>query len=165
MDSLHTAKWEMVEAGGRTAQSFGLNRLFGQIYVVLYLSDEAQSLDSLAQQLGVSKASVSTIVRQLVAWSAVRQIWVKGDRKDYYEAETDFSAIVKNGVLEVARKKINTAGLQIGAVEKSLHTALANNGGGNQAELKLLADRFQRAKDLHQKLHDLVSSPLLEQIL
>ena len=54
MDTLHAAKWEMVEAGGRTVQSFGLNRLFGQIYVLLYLSDEPQSLDSLARQLGVS---------------------------------------------------------------------------------------------------------------
>jgi DNA-binding transcriptional regulator GbsR (MarR family) len=27
----------------------------------------------------------------------VRTVWVKGDRKDYYEAETDFWKIVKGG--------------------------------------------------------------------
>ncbi|MFH1026858.1 MAG: MarR family transcriptional regulator, partial [Pseudomonadota bacterium] len=90
----------MIEAGGRTAQSFGLNRLFGQIYILLYLSDEACSLDLLAEQLGVSKASVSIACRQLETWGAVHRSWVKGDRRDYYVAETNFNNILRNGLLD-----------------------------------------------------------------
>ncbi len=71
MDSLHPAKREMIEAGGRTAQSFGLNRLLGQIYVLLYLTPHPLTLDDIAQALGVSKASVSIACRQLESWAAV----------------------------------------------------------------------------------------------
>ena len=45
MVALSQAKWEMIEASGRTAQSFGLNRLLGQIYMSLYLAGSPQSLD------------------------------------------------------------------------------------------------------------------------
>src|SRR5436309_1683950 len=84
------ARRKFVEAGGHTTQSFGLGRIMGQIYAVLYLSPTPMCLDDIAKELGVSKASVSTTVRQLERWAAVKRVWVHGDRKDYYEAETDF---------------------------------------------------------------------------
>jgi DNA-binding transcriptional regulator GbsR (MarR family) len=156
---------KFIEAGGQTTQSFGMGRILGQIYALLYLSPHALCLDEIAQELGVSKASVSTIVRQLVAWSAVRHVWVKGDRKDYYEAETDFGAILKNGVLEVARKKLNTAGIKIEEVEAALGRAESAKDGEGNAERQLIAERFQKAKDLHARLNELLNSPLLEQLV
>ena len=102
---MHTAKWEMVEAGGRTSQAFGLSRLFGQIYTYLYLSPEPQSLDELAEGLGVSKASVSIAARQLESWGALRCIWKRGDRRDYYEAETDFRRLDQQGFARLAEQE------------------------------------------------------------
>jgi len=144
MDGLQTAKWEMVEAGGRTAQSFGLNRLLGQIYMLLYLSDESLALDTLAKQLGVSKASVSIACRQLSSWGAVHRIWVKGDRRDYYSAETDFTRILVSGVLPSVAKKLDSAKVQI---ERSLKLLKENGPDGQKADFlcKRLedADRYR----------------------
>src|SRR5437773_6056452 len=120
----HAARRKFVEAGGHTTQSFGLGRIIGQIYAVLYLSPTPMCLDDIAKELGVSKASVSTTVRQLEQWAAVRRVWVKGDRKDYYEAETDFGTMVRHGLLMTFRKKLETAGTQIGHVEDSLKRAM-----------------------------------------
>src|SRR6266478_4445136 len=100
---------KFIEAGGSTTQSFGLGRILGQIYALLYLSAKPLCLDDIVRELSVSKASVSTTVRQLERWSAVKRVWVQGDRKDYYEAETDFHVVLRYGLLATMRKKLDTA--------------------------------------------------------
>jgi DNA-binding transcriptional regulator GbsR (MarR family) len=160
MDALQAAKWEMVEAGGRTAQSFGLNRLLGQIYVLLYLSDDARSLDDLAEQLGVSKASVSIACRQLESWGALHRSWVKGDRKDYYIAETDFNRILTNGLLTSFYKKLESAKVQI---ERSLEMLNQNGLDGDKA--RFLNQRLREADAYRQKVSRLMGNPLVKKLL
>lgn len=160
MDPLHSAKWEMIEAGGRTAQSFGLNRLFGQIYTLLYLSEEALSLDALAEQLGVSKASVSIACRQLESWGAVHRSWVKGDRRDYYAAETNFNRVLSNGLLSSLVKKLDSAMVQI---NRSIGLLEANGGNGQQA--RFVRQRLKDAEAFRSKISRLLNNPLVRKLL
>ena len=157
---MHAAKWEMVEAGGRTAQTFGLNRLFGQMYTLLYLSEVAQSLDELAEQLGVSKASVSIAARQLESWGAVRRVWKKGDRRDFYEAETDFRRLITGGLMESLNKKLHSAQSQI---SRSL-SLIENNGAGGD-EAKFLRGRLREAEERRARLEKLLNNPLVKRLL
>lgn len=154
-----SAVWEMIEAGGRTAQSFGLNRLLGQIYTLLYLSPGPRSLDDLVHDLGVSKASVSIACRQLESWGAVRLTWVKGDRRDYYEAETDFGALINGGLLASLNKKLESARIQI---ERSLQLAAQDRNGRDGDFLK---ERLQQAEQRRKRLHNLLNNPLLKRML
>lgn len=160
MDPIHPAKWEMVEAGGRTAQSFGLNRLFGQIYILLYLSGDPLSLDAIAEQLGVSKASVSIACRQLESWGAVHRTWVKGDRRDYYLAETDFNRILGNGLLSSVTKKLDSAKIQI---ERSLALLEGNGSGGEEASV--LRERLKKAEAYRARVSGLLNNPLVRKLL
>src|ERR1051325_7726277 len=86
-------KMDMVEATGRLFQSFGLPRSTGQLYGLLYLSKKALSLDDLVELLSISKGSASTGTRHLASWGAIRQVWVPGDRRDFFEALDDFRTI------------------------------------------------------------------------
>src|ERR1043166_2383342 len=79
-------KMDMVEAIGRLFQGFGLPRSTGQIYGLLYLSKKPLSLDDLVELLSISKGSASTGTRHLASWGAIRQVWVPGDRRDFFEA-------------------------------------------------------------------------------
>ena len=160
-----TARRTFIEAGGHTTHSFGLGRIIGQIYALLYLTPRPLCLDEVAEELGVSKASVSTTVRQLENWSAVKRIWVKGDRKDYYEAETDFNALLRGGILEVVRKKLDTAGTHIRSVEDTLRQALEGLDGDERKQYELVINRVQRAKQFHRKVNGLLNNPLLEHLL
>jgi DNA-binding transcriptional regulator GbsR (MarR family) len=162
---IQASRQTFVEAGGHTTQSFGFGRIIGQVYALLYLSPAPMCLDEIVQELGVSKASVSMTIRQLQAWSAVKRVWVKGDRKDYYEAEMDFRAVLRNGLLETFRKKLATAGQQIAVTETVLQEALAGNNGDHHAEVETIAQRIQKAKELHGRISGLLSSPLLDQVL
>ena len=160
MDPVQSAKWEMIEAGGRTAQSFGLNRLFGQIYILLYLNDGPLSLDSLADQLGVSKASVSIACRQLESWGAIHKSWVKGDRKDYYVAETSFNHILGNGLLASVSKKLDSARVQIG---RSLE--MIEKSGLDGAKVEFLRKRLSEADGYRSRVERLLNNPLVRKLL
>jgi DNA-binding transcriptional regulator GbsR (MarR family) len=153
------ARYEMIEAGGRTVQSFGLNRLLGQIYTLLYLHPEPLSLDEIAEQLSVSKASVSISCRQLAGWGAVRQVWQRGDRRDYYTAESDFRTILQSGILESLRKKLDSAERQI---ERSLK--LLEDQGPDGAEHAFIESRLQQADKVRKKLRSLIDNPLVRRL-
>jgi DNA-binding transcriptional regulator GbsR (MarR family) len=103
------ARDNIIESAGRTTQGFGLGRIIGQLYALLFFSPRPMSLDEMAGELKVSKGSVSTNIRELEKWSAVRRVWVKGDRKDYYEAEVDFRGILREGILPFFRRKLNSS--------------------------------------------------------
>jgi DNA-binding transcriptional regulator GbsR (MarR family) len=156
---------KFIEAGGHTTQSFGFGRIIGQIYSLLYLSPRPMCLDDIVQELGVSKASVSTTIRQLQAWSAVKRVWVKGDRRDFYEAETDFKGVLRNGLLEMLRKKFDTAGNQLAVAETSLQEVLADATNGSREDVAVVVERVRKAKQMHAKLNGLLTNPLLEHLL
>lgn len=46
----------------------------------------------------------------------------------------------------------------------SLNPVGANNGGA-QNDVEIVADRMQRAKQFHKKLHDLLRNPLIDHFL
>ncbi len=154
-----------IESGGHTTQSFGLGQVIGQVFALLYLSPRPMCLDEITEDLAVSKASVCMTVRQLEQWSAVKHIWVKGDRRDFYEAETDFKALIRNAVLSTLRKKIETAAVRIESVETTLQEALAKADDGKRKEAKVVADRLKHARQFHQKVNALMNNPLLEKLL
>lgn len=162
---LHQPCRKFIEAGGHTTQSFGFGRILGQLYALLYLSPRPLCLDEIAAELGVSKASVSTTVRQLQSWAAVKRVWVKGDRKDYYEAETDFNGIIRNGLLGLICKKLDTAGTQIANVETSLQGVLARTNGEEREQIETVAKRLQKAREFHARVNALLNNPLLDHVL
>lgn len=156
---VNTAIWELVEAGGRTAQSFGVSRLLGQIYTLLYIRDEALSLDQLVEALSVSKASVSIACRQLQVFGAIRRVTQRGDRRDFYEAVQDFRGLLQNGLLPILEKKLESARVQL---ERCRDLLAASS---NDQESAKLLKRLDEAEERRSKISNLISNPLLRRML
>lgn len=94
----------VMESMGRISSFWGFSEVMGQIYGLLYLSPKPLTLDGMSEGLSISKGNASVSVRSLQRWNMAKPVWVKGDRKDYYEAERDFWKIIK-GVLREREKK------------------------------------------------------------
>lgn len=156
---------KFIEAAGHTTQSFGFGRIIGHIFALLYLNPKPLCLDDIATELGVSKASVSTAVRQLERWAAVQKVWVHGDRRDFYEAQTDFNAVLRHGLLTTLRKKFDTAAQQIVQVENSLRETLDKADGDERKEIEVVTERLERARRFHDKVSGLLSNPLVDHLL
>jgi DNA-binding transcriptional regulator GbsR (MarR family) len=84
-------KW-FVEEMGRAVGQDGLTRIAGRIFAYLLLSEAPVSLDMLSEELGVSKASVSTEARRLETRGVLVRARKTGDRRDYYTVGNDFHA-------------------------------------------------------------------------
>lgn len=81
---MHEAATRFVERLGLQVEAEGVPRIAGRMIGYLLLQDEPSSLDELAEELQVSKASVSTNARVLELMGYVERRSVPGDRRDYY---------------------------------------------------------------------------------
>lgn len=163
------SSWEkelhrFIEASGNTTHAFGLGRLIGRMYALLYLHPGPMSLERIAADLKISKASASLTIRQLEQWHAVRHVPVTGDRRHFYEAETAFRMIVRDGLLPGIRKKLSSAGDQI---DRTLHAELPVSALDKPPapDVQMIRKRLKAAASLHKKLDAVLSSRLLENLL
>jgi DNA-binding transcriptional regulator GbsR (MarR family) len=103
MDTLAPIRRQFMDSLSRIAEFWGYPRAMGSLYAALYLSPEPLSLDDLIPIVGVTKGAISTNVRALEQLGMVEKQMRAGDRKDYYQADTDFWKIAKP-VLERRQK-------------------------------------------------------------
>ena len=143
-----------IEDAGALTQSMGFGRAVGQIYAYLYFSETTRTLADMQHNLGISKGSASTNVRQLEQWGAVRKVWVKGDRKDYYEASDWFGKIVKNALMDTINKKIAAYGVSLDEAINEL------SSGSDNVDVAFVQTRLKHVRDFHNKAENLVTSPL-----
>ena len=77
---------QIIENFGQYFESYKLPRILGRVYGLLLLTDQPYlGLDQIVTELKVSKASVSTVVRQLVGFMMIEKVTRPGDRRDYYQ--------------------------------------------------------------------------------
>ena len=150
-----------IEDAGNTTRSFGLGRALGQIFAYLYFSLKPRALADIQRALGISKGSASTGVRQLEQWGAVRKVWVKGDRKDYYEAGDWFGNIFKNAVMDTFGKKMASYNSLLNEVE----TDLSELPAGSDGEKQFIADRIKQMRSFQKRAAEIWGSPLLRKLL
>ncbi|NJP93047.1 MarR family transcriptional regulator [Nonomuraea sp. FMUSA5-5] len=93
-----------MDAGKRTAfivsvgdllASWNLPHATGRVYGLLLLSETPRSLDEIAAELALSKASVSTAVRQLDSWGLARTIPQPGSRRLLVEAAGGIASLLE----------------------------------------------------------------------
>ena len=80
---------EFIERMGRMLEADGFPRIAGRVFGALLLAPREVSLDDLAGDLGVSKASVSINARLLEERGLIELISRPGDRRDFYQATPD----------------------------------------------------------------------------
>jgi DNA-binding transcriptional regulator GbsR (MarR family) len=78
-----------IERMGILGEAEGLSRIAGRIFGFLLLEVGAASLDDIAAELGVSKASVSIDARRLEQLGYLERSSRPADRRDYYSISAD----------------------------------------------------------------------------
>src|ERR1700730_15514117 len=73
---------EAADAVGALMEFWGFKRVMGRIWALLSASE-------LCDQLSISSGAASMALAELEHWAVVRRIRRAGDRREYFEAETD----------------------------------------------------------------------------
>lgn len=79
---------------GNLGERWGVNRSVSQIHALLYAAERPLTAEDIAAQLGMARSNVSNSLRELQSWEIIRVVPVLGDRRSFYEAETDLWTIV-----------------------------------------------------------------------
>lgn len=156
--SLQEARTRLIEAGGRTSQDLGTGRIVGQILIYLYLQVNECSLDTIAEDLGLSKASVSIAVRQLEQFGLAHKVWKSGDKRNYYRSADNIAKALQHGLLSLIRQKVHHFGGELQYSLDLLET-LPEDVASDEAEFLRL--RIERAKKLQTNFERLLDNPLV----
>ncbi len=126
----------LVEDFGRAYSNFGQNRLKGRMVGLLLSMPEPTSLDEICETLGVSKGPVSTLARQLEEQGLIRKVWVRGDRKHYYELVEDIFRAASRHNLRLIRDNLEIARRNLGMMP-SAGAPESDNSGATRIRARL----------------------------
>lgn len=152
--ALISARDHFIQGISRITHFWGLPKAMGAIYGAIYLSPVPLTLDELVEQVSISKGAVSTNVRSLERLGMIHKHFKVGDRKDYYDAETDFWKIVK-GILREREK--NEFALALRTVSESLKIVQKANLKSSEVA-DFYQDRINGMKIFFDSLDNLVAT-------
>lgn len=98
----------------------GMPRSVGEIYGLLYFSEEALSMNKISSRLGISIGSASQGLKTLKSLKAIKTSYVAGDRKDHYTAETEFRKLFSSFIQDEIMPHLESANNRIKRMESSL---------------------------------------------
>ncbi len=144
---------ELVDGGSNFAASLGISRVAGQLYILLFLSEKPLSLDEMMEKLKISKGYVSINIRALERWQAVRKVWVKGSRKDYYEANLDTISIVVNQLEYGLRQRFEGLDLIINRAKGKIGQMKNTQ---SKEQIQNLEDKIKKAEKMYNRVSGLL---------
>jgi DNA-binding transcriptional regulator GbsR (MarR family) len=136
---LTTARELAIDACGRIAEFWGFTRTMGRAFGLLYLSREPLAQSEIQSRLGISAGSASMTLAGLGRWGVVHKIWVRGQRREHYQAETDFWKMISGVLNERERREIGAAVEVVGRAETAARAA-ASGPTGPAASRRARAD-------------------------
>ena len=101
---IEQAKDKFIETWGTVGGEWGINRTMAQIHALLLISPEPASAEDIMESLGVSRGNVNMNVRELISWGIVSKVIVKGERKEYFDADRDIHKVAMK-IMNERRKR------------------------------------------------------------
>jgi len=147
---------------GEMGSHWGINRTVGQIYALLYLSDEPLNAEQITDTLGVSRSNVSMGLKELQSWKLVRSHHVMGDRRDYFSTPADVMDIALT-LLEERRKRELDPTLTL-LRQTLMDTPESSQEKHAHTRMKQMCDLMEQVADWSNDLQR-ISRPDLERLL
>ena len=93
-DEIPDAVRQFILEWGNLGERWGVNRSVSQIHALLFASKRPLPAEDIADALGLARSNVSNSIRELQSWNIIRSVPILGDRRTFYEAETDLWTLV-----------------------------------------------------------------------
>lgn len=148
-------KQDFIENLSQISRFWGFPKGMGAIFAVLYLSPVPLALDEITTQTGLTKGAISTEVRTLARMGLVHRSSKLGDRKDYYEAETDFYTSIRSILKERQNSEFDRA---LRGVRETLEKLKSGSVSGDEAEIAFLYERVKALQDFFNAIDSLTNA-------
>lgn len=145
---LAPAEREVIEFFVHLGRYLSLPRSVGEIYGILFASGKQMTLDELVRRLGISKGSASQGLRLLRSVAAVKVSYRPGDRKDYFEAEVEFPALVRGFLRDQLSIRLGHANERLGRLMQIVEDPANEAPDGLPHRVERLVSWHKKAKRL-----------------
>ncbi len=88
-DAFERSRALFIRRWGEMGANWGISRTMAEIHALLFVSSKPLCTDDVMSQLQVSRGNASMNLRQLVNWGLIYRVHQAGDRKEYFDCETD----------------------------------------------------------------------------
>lgn len=139
---------DIIEDFGRGYMKFGHSELMGRVVGLLLCVREPISEDQICELLQVSKSPVNQITKRLDQLNLIRRVWVRGDRKHYYQIAGDVFQQASANLMRLYEDNLRVAERHLRVALKKL--AQANEEG--KAELRLVGERMIAMREFYKRL-------------
>jgi len=152
---INQLKQDFTEGLSQISRFWGFPKGMGAIFGVLYLSQTPLSLDEIVEKTGLTKGAISTEVRTLARMGLVHRSSKLGDRKDYYEAESDFYKSIRSILKERQNNEFERA---LRSVRVSLEKLQSGSVTGDEAEVQFVHERLQTLQEFFDAIDSLTNA-------
>jgi DNA-binding transcriptional regulator GbsR (MarR family) len=136
---------EVTDAVGSLMEFWGFKRAMGRAWALLYLNDDPLSAGELGERLQLSAGAVSMTLAELERWGVIKRSKRMGERREYFEAETDVWKMVSRVLRERELAQVE----RVLTIFEKAHAALGKNvPTGEKARTEALRDRLEHLIEL-----------------
>src|SRR4051794_30566716 len=136
---------EVADAVGALIEFWGFKRVMGRVWALLYLRADALSAAEVCDQLSISAGAASMALSELEHWAVVRRIRRQGDRREYFEAETDIWKMISRVLRERELQQIDRL---LEVFERAREKLRAMATGSDRNRLEDMLERLGKLTDL-----------------
>jgi len=148
-EDVETARESVIEAMERSADIYGLSRSYGRLYGLLFFADEPVSLDTLVEESGYAKSTVSTATQDMERLHLVYRRSVPGEgKKAFYEAERNFWTVVQEFLRREVQREISIMRSALDEAEQSLEDADDPQAQDDLEKIRGLEQMYERSQRL-----------------
>jgi DNA-binding transcriptional regulator GbsR (MarR family) len=136
----------LVRRWGEMGGYWGINRTMAEIHALLFVTRLPLCTDDIMQQLQISRGNASMNLRGLVDWGLISRVHKFGDRKEYFQADTDIWHMFETIMRERRRREVEPIIATLERCSEVADTDDAKNPGADPEDIREFRRRVQRLK-------------------
>ncbi|HOA74002.1 MAG TPA: ArsR family transcriptional regulator [Phycisphaerae bacterium] len=158
---MHTAldksKALFIRRWGELSGYWGINRTMAELHALLYISADPLCTDDIMAALQISRGNTSMNLRQLVDWGLISRVHRKGDRKEYFTAETDVWEMFQTIVRERRRREVEPIIETIERCRKMVAEGMSQLSDEQRREAEVYQERLASMDDFLSTVNSLLN--------
>lgn len=131
-DCLTDAQQRFIRHWGEMANAWGIPRTMGEVHALLLVSGEPLTTDDIMERLQISRGNASMTLRSLQDWGLIRNVHRLGERKTYYEAESDMWEVFRIVLRERKRREFDPTARTLTALVAQVREACGDEAETNE---------------------------------
>jgi DNA-binding transcriptional regulator GbsR (MarR family) len=105
--TLREARERFIALWGQMASNWGIPRTMAEVHGLLFINNKPMNTDEVMQTLGISRGNASMTLRALQEWGIISRAHIRGDRKEYFQAEQDVWKLFRTILRERKKREID----------------------------------------------------------